>query len=107
MTTDVELNKVMVKFLKESDDWDRMPVALKGNVNIVRMPAKKNKEATLGIEVNPNSGKNGMFFFEIGKFKNAIECFIESAKGISRLIKLAEKINGKKALVLPSEGLVV
>ena len=54
----MELKDTLKTFIEEGGDWERKPTSVKG-VAIIRMPAMKNRGASLAIDINP-VGENGL-----------------------------------------------
>ncbi len=54
----MELTETLRAFIEEGGDWERKQTTLAG-VSIIRLPATKNRQASLAIDVNP-LGENGL-----------------------------------------------
>jgi len=54
----MELKDTLKTFLDEGADWERKHTSVKG-VSIIRLPATKNRAASLAVDVNP-IGDNGL-----------------------------------------------
>ena len=54
----MELTQTLKAFIEEGMDWERKNTSLKG-VSIIRLPATKNRAASLAIDINP-IGENGL-----------------------------------------------
>jgi len=54
----MELTETLKAFIEEGGDWERKATTL-GGVSIIRLPATKNRPASLAIDVNP-LGENGL-----------------------------------------------
>ena len=54
----MELTETLRAFIEEGGDWERKQTTLPG-VSIIRLPATKNRQASLAIDVNP-LGENGL-----------------------------------------------
>lgn len=54
----MELTETLKAFIEEGGDWERKPTSL-GGVSIIRLPATKNRPASLAIDINP-LGENGL-----------------------------------------------
>lgn len=54
----MELTEILKTFIEEGQDWERKPTTVKG-VSIIRLPATKNRPASLAIDINP-VGANGL-----------------------------------------------
>jgi hypothetical protein len=54
----MELTETLKTFIEEGQDWERKPTSVKG-VAIIRLPATKNRPASLAIDINP-VGPNGL-----------------------------------------------
>lgn len=50
----MELTETLKKFIEEGGDWERKQTSVAG-VSIIRLPAMKNRPASLAIDVNPVS----------------------------------------------------
>jgi len=48
----MELTDTLRAFIEEGQDWERKPTTVKG-VSIIRLPATKNRAASLAIDLNP------------------------------------------------------
>jgi len=48
----MELTDTLKEFMEEGGDWERKATSLAG-VSIIRLPATKNRPASLAIDVNP------------------------------------------------------
>ena len=48
----MELTDTLRAFIEEGQDWERKPTTVKG-VSIIRLPATKNRAASLAIDFNP------------------------------------------------------
>ena len=48
----MELTDTLRAFIEEGQDWERKPTTVKG-VSILRLPATKNRAASLAIDFNP------------------------------------------------------
>jgi hypothetical protein len=48
----MELTDTLREFMEEGGDWERKATSLTG-VSIIRLPATKNRPASLAIDVNP------------------------------------------------------
>ncbi len=54
----MELTQTLKAFIEEGQDWERKNTSVKG-VSIIRLPATKNRAASLAIDINP-IGENGL-----------------------------------------------
>jgi len=54
----MELTETLKSFIEEGADWERKQTSIKG-VSIIRLPATKNRPASLAIDVNP-VGETGL-----------------------------------------------
>ena len=54
----MELTETLRTFIEEGQDWERKHTSVKG-VSIIRLPATKNRPASLAIDINP-LGQNGL-----------------------------------------------
>lgn len=54
----MELAATLKTFIEEGQDWERKHTSIKG-VSIIRLPATKNRAASLAIDFNP-IGENGL-----------------------------------------------
>ena len=54
----MELKDTLKTFIEEGADWERKHTSVKG-VSIIRLPATKNRAASLAIDINP-IGDNGL-----------------------------------------------
>jgi len=54
----MELTKTLKDFIEEGADWERKHTSVKG-VSLIRLPATKNRAASLAIDINP-VGENGL-----------------------------------------------
>jgi hypothetical protein len=54
----MELKDTLKTFMEEGGDWERKHTSVKG-VSIIRLPATKNRAASLAIDINP-IGDNGL-----------------------------------------------
>jgi hypothetical protein len=54
----MELAETLKSFIEEGADWERKHTSVKG-VSIIRLPATKNRAASLAIDINP-IGANGL-----------------------------------------------
>jgi hypothetical protein len=54
----MELTQTLKAFIEEGKDWERKNTSVKG-VSIIRLPATKNRAASLAIDINP-IGENGL-----------------------------------------------
>jgi hypothetical protein len=54
----MELKETLKTFIEEGKDWERKHTSVKG-VSIIRLPATKNRAASLAIDINP-IGENGL-----------------------------------------------
>lgn len=54
----MELTETLRTFIEEGADWERKQTSVKG-VSIIRLPATKNRAASLAIDINP-VGANGL-----------------------------------------------
>jgi hypothetical protein len=50
----MELTQTLKTFIEEGQDWERKNTSVKG-VSIIRLPATKNRAASLAIDINPIS----------------------------------------------------
>jgi hypothetical protein len=48
----MELTDTLKAFIEEGQDWERKQTSVKG-VSIIRLPATKNRAASLAIDINP------------------------------------------------------
>ena len=48
----MELKDTLKAFIEEGGDWERKQTSVKG-VSIIRLPATKNRAASLAIDINP------------------------------------------------------
>jgi hypothetical protein len=54
----MELTQTLKTFIEEGQDWERKNTSVKG-VSIIRLPATRNRPASLAIDINP-VGENGL-----------------------------------------------
>jgi hypothetical protein len=54
----MELTDTLRVFIEEGKDWERKQTSVKG-VSLIRLPATKNRAASLAIDINP-LGENGL-----------------------------------------------
>jgi hypothetical protein len=54
----MELTDTLKTFIEEGQDWERKQTSVKG-VSIIRLPATKNRPASLAIDINP-VGETGL-----------------------------------------------
>lgn len=54
----MELAETLRTFIEEGADWERKQTSVKG-VSLIRLPATKNRAASLAIDINP-LGPNGL-----------------------------------------------
>jgi len=54
----MELTDTLRSFIEEGQDWERKQTTVKG-VSIIRLPATKNRAASLAIDINP-IGEHGL-----------------------------------------------
>jgi len=54
----MELTETLKTFIEEGGDWERKATSLAG-VSIIRLPAMKNRPASLAIDINPLN-ENGL-----------------------------------------------
>jgi len=54
----MELKDTLKAFIEEGGDWERKQTSVKG-VSLIRLPATKNRAASLAIDINP-VGDNGL-----------------------------------------------
>ncbi len=54
----MELTETLRAFIEEGGEWERKATTLAG-VSIIRLPATKNRPASLAIDINP-LGENGL-----------------------------------------------
>jgi hypothetical protein len=54
----MELTQTLKAFIEDGQDWERKNTSVKG-VSIIRLPATKNRPASLAIDINP-VGENGL-----------------------------------------------
>ncbi len=54
----MDLAATLRAFIEEGGDWERKQTSVKG-VSIIRLPATKNRPASLAIDINP-IGENGL-----------------------------------------------
>lgn len=54
----MELSQTLRTFIEEGQDWERKNTSVKG-VSIIRLPATKNRAASLAIDINP-IGEHGL-----------------------------------------------
>lgn len=98
--TVAELTTILSKFLKDANDWDTLGIGLEGNVEIVKMPAKLNKngdvvvQAKIGLRMNPNNKKNADYYFQTAQYIKHLNAISNSAEGCLKVLKVAEKLNG-------------
>jgi len=50
----MELTETLKAFIEEGADWERKQTSLPG-VSIIRLPATKNRPASLAIDINPQN----------------------------------------------------
>ena len=86
----MELADTLKTFIEEGHDWERKHTSVKG-VSIIRLPATKNRAASLAIDINP-IGENGLPMKKKGiMIMNAAEL------GAFRAAFTNEKIDGLMA----------
>ena len=54
----MELTDTLKKFIEEGGDWERKATSVAG-VSLIRLPATKNRPASLAIDINP-VGESGL-----------------------------------------------
>src|SRR5512137_1340740 len=54
----MELTQTLKAFIEEGQDWERKNTSVRG-ISIIRLPATKNRPASLAIDINP-VGPNGL-----------------------------------------------
>ena len=54
----MELAQTLKAFIEEGQDWERKNTSVRG-ISIIRLPATKNRPASLAIDINP-VGPNGL-----------------------------------------------
>ena len=54
----MELTQTLKAFIEEGQDWERKNTSVKG-VSIIKLPATKNRAASLAIDINP-IGEHGL-----------------------------------------------
>jgi hypothetical protein len=68
----MELTQTLKTFIEEGQDWERKNTSVKG-VSIIRLPATKNRAASLAIDINP-IGEHGLPMKKKGvMIMNAVE----------------------------------
>jgi hypothetical protein len=68
----MELTQTLKAFIEEGQDWERKNTSVKG-VSIIRLPATKNRAASLAIDINP-IGEHGLPMKKKGvMIMNAVE----------------------------------
>jgi len=105
--SNADLVKTLKDLLKSGGDWESIPVSLKGNIEVVKLPANKKGTipAKLGIKFNPLNKRKGTFFFEAKNYIAYLTNMKESAEGMLKLLKIAEKLNGTVARTTVRDGL--
>ena len=90
------LEKQVQEFLKDGNDWDKMPTKQLAGVNIVKMPATKSRPALLALEINPV--KDGKPMKRKGLFVTSSEMLVSYSEilttdSLFTLMKTVEAIN--------------
>jgi hypothetical protein len=91
----MELTDTLRVFIEEGKDWERKQTTVKG-VSIIRLPATKNRAASLAIDINP-IGENGLPMKKKGiMIMNAAELaafrMIFTNEKIDSLVKALEEV---------------
>lgn len=104
----MELPEILKTFIEEGQDWERKPTTVKG-VSIIRLPATKNRPASLAIDINP-VGANGLPMKKKGiMLMNAAEIAafrdtINNAKVDSLVAALEEVLPERKTAGKPAKS---
>ena len=91
----MELTQTLKAFIEEGQDWERKNTSVKG-VSIIRLPATKNRAASLAIDINP-IGEHGLPMKKKGvMIMNAVELAAFRAaftnEKVDSLIKALEEV---------------
>ncbi len=92
--SNADLIKALATLLKDGADFEKLPVSLKGNVQIQKMKGGKNTTPKLALLFNPNNKKRDTYFFNTKDYSTCLSDMSESAEGVIRLLKVIEKLNG-------------
>ena len=104
----MELTKTLKDFIEEGADWERKQTSLKG-VSLIRLPATKNRAASLAIDINP-VGENGLPMKKKGvMIMNAVElaafrATFNNEKVDSLIAALEEVLPERKAAGKPAKA---
>jgi hypothetical protein len=95
----MELTQTLKAFIEEGQDWERKNTSVKG-VSIIRLPATKNRAASLAIDINP-IGEHGLPMKKKGvMIMNAMELAAFRAaftnEKVDSLIKALEDVHPER-----------
>ena len=96
----MELAETLKAFIEEGADWERKQTSLPG-VSIIRLPATKNRPASLAIDINPHNEhglpmkKKGIMIMNAGELA-AFKAIFNSEKTESLLKALEEVLPERK-----------
>lgn len=111
--SNADLVKALSDLLKDGADWEDLPVSLKGNVSIQKLPKTLNKNgsqkspAKLGIKFNPLNKQKSTYFFVAKNYIAYLNDMTESAEGMLKLLKITEKLNGTPTKTTVKAGLKI
>ena len=105
--TNTQLTKEVQDFLKDSDAWDKLELAIVGNISIVKMPTKKNQAPTIALALNPNNKKRETYFRKPSEYVKYLADMTESAESCLNVLKVIAKLNGTSNHKVEREGLKV
>ncbi len=89
-----ELSDALLNFKKSGNDWDKIPLGIKGDVKVVLMPKGK-LSLTVNSGVKEFASKKDKYFRSVEQLGDFYEIFIEGIEPMIRTLKAIEKINGK------------
>ena len=107
----MELAETLKTFIEEGHDWERKQTSVKG-VSIIRLPATKNRAASLAIDINP-IGDNGLpmkkkgIMIMNGAELAAFRTTFTNAKVDSLIVALEEVLPDRKASGKPAKAEVL
>ena len=100
--------KELIKNIKElranGKDWERFPIAIAGNVSVVKMPTKKGYAPRLGLALNPNEKKKDTYFFTQKEYSTTLSDMTDSAENCLILLNIISKLNGTTNGKVEREG---
>ncbi|MCK9591800.1 MAG: hypothetical protein M0Q91_07315 [Methanoregula sp.] len=107
----MELTQTLKTFIEEGQDWERKNTSVKG-VSIIRLPATKNRAASLAIDINPIGDhglpmkKKGIMIMNAAELA-AFKAVFENEKVDSLIRALEEVLPERKAAAKSSKVDVV